>query len=75
MLFPVGVLRLAGGLLGIAAILTFLIAITWAAMWLVLLVVRHIPLIAQRHRHDRWTDMQREGVEAFGRRPNRSLRP
>ena len=63
-----GVLRLLGGLVGIVMLLSVLMAIIWAAMWLVLLVVRHVPIIGQRHRHDRWTDMQHEDVDSFGRR-------
>jgi hypothetical protein len=63
-----GVLRLIGGLVGIAALLALLMAIIWAAMWLVLLIVRHLPMIGLRHRHGRWTDMQHEGINGFGRR-------
>jgi cell division septal protein FtsQ len=59
-----GVLRLLGGLLGIAALLTLLVVAIWATMWLVLLTVRHLPMVGRRHRHDRWSAMQREGNRA-----------
>ena len=68
-----GVLRLLGGLAGIAALLALLIVAIWAAMWLVLLVVRHVPIVGRRHRHDRWTDMQRV-VTSSTRAPTRPRR-
>ena len=56
-----GVLRLLGGLLGIVALLGVLVVVITSAMWVVLLVVRHVPIIGRRHRHGRWVEMQREG--------------
>jgi hypothetical protein len=61
MLSAVGVLRLLGGLVGIAALLTLLIVTIVAAMWLVLVVVRYLPMIGRRHRHERWSAMQAGG--------------
>ena len=66
-----GVLRLLGGLLGIAALLGLLFVLIWASMWLVLLIVRHFPIVGRRHRHGRWTQMQRDGAHA--RRRNITL--
>ena len=56
-----GVLRLVGALLGIGALLALLALGIWVAMWIALLIARHIPTIGRRHRHDRWSEMQRDG--------------
>jgi hypothetical protein len=57
-----GVLRLLGGLVGITALLSLLVIAICAAMWVVLLAVRHVPVVGRRHRHARWSEMQRQGT-------------
>ena len=57
-----GLLRLLGGLVGIALLLALLTLTIWLAMWLVLLTARKLPMIGRRHRHDRWTQMHDHAV-------------
>jgi hypothetical protein len=57
-----GVLRLLGGLLGIAVLVALLVLAIWATLWIVLLIVRHLPMIGRRHRHNCWSAMQQEGA-------------
>jgi cell division septal protein FtsQ len=44
-----GVLRLLGAMAGIAVMLVLLIVAIWTAMWAVLLVVRHVPMVGRRY--------------------------
>jgi hypothetical protein len=55
-----GILRLLGGLLGIAGLLALLVATMVGTAWLVLITVRYVPMIGQRHRHPAWDRDQRE---------------
>ena len=45
-----GLLRILGGLAGIAALLLFLIGAVFAIGWLIGLVLRFVPLVGRRHR-------------------------
>jgi len=52
----VGTFRLLGALGGIAALLAMLAIAIVATMWVILLVVRHFPMVGRRHRHARWRE-------------------
>jgi hypothetical protein len=59
-----GILRILGGLLGIAGLLVLLVAALVATAWLVLITVRHVPMIGKRYRHAAWDRDQRESLDA-----------
>ena len=59
-LTSVAALRLLGALLGIIGLLGAMSLVIVAAMWMVLLTSRHVPMVGGRHRHRHWAMMQRQ---------------
>jgi len=56
-----GVLRLASALLMTAGLLLVLVACLYAICYAIAFTAGFIPLIGKRHRHARWTEMNRAG--------------
>jgi len=55
------VITVVSGLLGIAMLLAAVALVFYLTWWAVMLVVRFIPIVGTRHRHDRWDEFQRAG--------------
>jgi hypothetical protein len=53
------VLLIAEMVLGIAGLLAIVAALFYGLAWAVLIVVRFVPVIGKRHRHDRWHELNK----------------
>jgi len=53
------VLRFAAGVVGIATLLALQALIIVGGAYVVLLALRHLPMIGRRHRHAHWNEWQK----------------
>ena len=64
--------QLAYGLLGIAMLIAFDALCLYALWWLVLWLVSYVPMVGQRHKHDRWDELNGPATSHGADEPGRS---